>query len=323
MREAERVLMLSKAAQGVNGTLKGLDRPIAGELASGQLGWLRRNFKTFRARPGLALAFLKWRLVRATGFRAREAQMCTGLRWGGFSSLGDYLSQRNAPSLAIKQYLTIALPPGATVFDVGANLGSFSLYTLSCGLAPAEIYLFEPVPRTFARMQANFDRCRLQAHFERLAFGASHTGSVGMDFCQESPATASITTTTAELAAVTTPMTTIDRYLAERRIKNVDFLKLDVEGYEIDVLLGAETSARAGHIRSICVEVCPGNLTRFGRSTDELYDLLRSFGYRLALFDESSGQLQIDVTKASLHGIDLADLLCVHERTGPTLDDQT
>src|SRR5262245_32868692 len=48
----------------------------------------------------------------------------------------------------------IELSPGATVFDVGANIGMFSLSVLS-DLLRVKIFAFEPVPALFQALREN------------------------------------------------------------------------------------------------------------------------------------------------------------------------
>jgi len=64
--------------------------------------------------------------------------------------------------------------------------------------------------------------------------------------------------------------------LAGRRVK---LMKIDVEGAEMDVLLGMEASLAAGFVERIVVEITPKFLSAFGRTRDELYQLLARHGY--------------------------------------------
>ena len=49
-------------------------------------------------------------------------------------------------------------------------------------------------------------------------------------------------------------VTTVDSFLDENDIPSVDFMKIDVEGHEYDVLLGAQQSIRCGKINAIAFE---------------------------------------------------------------------
>jgi 31-O-methyltransferase len=52
---------------------------------------------------------------------------------------------------------------GDTVFDVGANIGLFSLTVCDWGRRPARIFAFEPIPATFEALKANVERYQARA----------------------------------------------------------------------------------------------------------------------------------------------------------------
>lgn len=62
-------------------------------------------------------------------------------------------------------------------------------------------------------------------------------------------------------------------------LTGVDFLKIDVEGYETDVLLGGEDAIRADK-PVICIEQKPGNAERYGRGRWDAVGLLKDWGAR-------------------------------------------
>src|SRR5262249_53615129 len=75
-------------------------------------------------------------------------------------------------------------------------------------------------------------------------------------------------------------VTTLDAFVAERGIRRLDFMKIDVEGFEERVLRGGERVLR--ELRpSILLEVQPVTLERAGSSVRRLAELLTSPGYVL------------------------------------------
>lgn len=59
----------------------------------------------------------------------------------------------------------------------------------------------------------------------------------------------------------------------------VDVLKIDVEGAEYEVLLGARDVFRKSSNLLVLVEICKGHLERFGRTPGDVRRLLKSYGY--------------------------------------------
>lgn len=277
--------------------------------------WLTRNTRTAIGQPTLIRRYIWWVLLRKSGYLGREARMVTGIRWGGFASFGEYLWQKDAPEPALREYARRVLTRGSTVVDIGANLGSFSLFVCSAGFECREVYAFEPVPKTFKKLQENLAQNRFRAHVQRLAFGAVESPEVAIAYNSDSPSTASVVGAGPCVgeSTVTARFTTIDRFFETSGLRQVDLLKLDVEGYELEVIRGGERTFRDGWIRAICLEVCPANLRRFGHGAGELYDGLLARGFRFLLYDARSGGSLREMSREAFCAVELDDVLCIRQ----------
>lgn len=124
------------------------------------------------------------------------------------------------------------LRPGMVAFDVGANIGYLSLYLRSRIGAGGQLYSFEPEPENYAELEANLRRNGLDnCHPVQAAVGA-HEGSLtfatGLNgYVPEDGA-----------PGITVPVVTLDGVVAKHALPRVDFVKIDVEGFELDVLQG-------------------------------------------------------------------------------------
>lgn len=63
--------------------------------------------------------------------------------------------------------------------------------------------------------------------------------------------------------------------------RKIDFIKIDVQGWEASVLRGAEKMLKEKSPLSVLVEVWPQGLQRNGSSVDEVLEFLKSFSFRL------------------------------------------
>src|SRR5918993_749190 len=69
----------------------------------------------------------------------------------------------------------LRLSPGDTVFDVGANIGLFSLEVYQRCHRDVHLYAFEPVEAIFDMLRANVERCTAGDQLKIFDFGLSST----------------------------------------------------------------------------------------------------------------------------------------------------
>jgi len=274
--------------------------------------WFARNLETVIARPTLVGRFLWWLLMSRLPFPGKEARLKPGVRWGGFASFGDYLYQKDGPNVSLREYvkssLRTALRP--VVFDVGANLGTFSLFV--CSTRPeATVFAFEPIKNTFLGLQRNLEPFTPAARALRLAVGSSCEELVSFSLDPASPATAQVAGMSGVAAPEhASPMTTVDSFMESYSIDRLDLVKIDVEGYEIEVLEGASGALSKKRIAALCIEVCPRNLEGFGKTARDLFLTIRRFGYSIAYYDPRAASWERDLTLERSLAFDLADVLC-------------
>ena len=144
--------------------------------------------------------------------------------------------------------------------DVGANTGAYfqavsPLFTDQS----TEFHLFEPSPQTFSQLVQASDQGR-KVIKNQLALGKSSSEKVTF-FNHPNPVYSGFHSDhLGESKAIEVEMTTIDLYATNHEINQIDFLKLDVEGHEFDVLLGAKTLLKEGKIKAIQFEFGVNNL---------------------------------------------------------------
>lgn len=75
------------------------------------------------------------------------------------------------------------------------------------------------------------------------------------------------------------PTITLDQYLAERSIRGIDVMKMDIEGAELLALRGARALLAGEKAPVLVLEVNPRTLALSGNSAEGLLGLLEEFGY--------------------------------------------
>lgn len=169
--------------------------------------------------------------------------------------------------------------PGDTALDIGANIGIVSLWLSRLVGERGMVHAFEPNPELQKVFERAIERNQVSnIRLHRLALGASPSqmqlriqrkntgsGSLILDHGSE------------ECKVFSVPVRTLDSILAEARIQAVQFIKMDVEGFEAQVLQGGQHMLKSIRPQAILFEfVNPGT----GRLSDQaVFRLLRESGY--------------------------------------------
>jgi FkbM family methyltransferase len=168
------------------------------------------------------------------------------------------------------------------VMDVGGNSGDYTLAVLK-RFPEARAHAFEPHPVTFQKLVVAIDA---KASCHQMALG-SQPGTLNLydsEGSTEGGIRASLspealkTMTSKPLVAVPVEVSTLDLFLGAQGIEKVDFLKIDTEGFEMDVLNGASKALASGRIGVIQFEF---NALHIGRRQFLIDFMERLPGHRL------------------------------------------
>jgi FkbM family methyltransferase len=138
-------------------------------------------------------------------------------------------------------------------FDVGANEGAWTTIALQ-RLPAAVVHCFEIAPRTFERLRDN-----LAGYPQTLLhnFGlASESGQVELTYYPESHTGSSLCPLPWPLRSERVPCRVEkgDSFSAANGVSVIDLLKVDTEGFDLDVLQGFSEAFGAGRIRVVQFE---------------------------------------------------------------------
>jgi FkbM family methyltransferase len=174
-----------------------------------------------------------------------------------------------------------AYDPINTIFDVGGNFGQTALQFFY-SFPSAHIYTFEPVLSNFKILKKNLcGKKRISAY--NLALG-ERSGTVKIGLTKQ-PGRCSILL--AEKCGKTAKVNidTMDNFTAEKNIDDVGLLKIDVEGYDLQVLKGSQELLKRGAVRYIYVE-CGflKNALYPQQHFFKFYDFLLKYGFCFVCF---------------------------------------
>jgi len=163
----------------------------------------------------------------------------------------------------------------STVVDVGANIGDYSAHA-RLFIPQAKIYALEPHPQTFKKLQLSATK----NNFMAFNFGLDvkkgikslwdYSTTSQKKSLQPDSALSSIYKDVVEglheqkAQAFKCKFTTLDEFCMKEKIQSIDLLKIDTEGNEYQVLLGAKKTLAANKIR--CVQFEFNEMNVFSRT---------------------------------------------------------
>lgn len=180
-----------------------------------------------------------------------------------------------------------------TVFDVGANVGESSV-EFARAFPGAQVFAFEPDPKTFDKLQRGISSYAKQVKAFNVGLGRTpesrtltiNKGSGGNSFLKVSPGISSHATGDWTLAhgEVIAEIHTVDDFCSQNKIESIDLIKIDTQGYEMEVLLGGKHMIMPSRTRLIHIELLMVELYTNQAFFNEVMQELSSRGFQLVGF---------------------------------------
>lgn len=175
------------------------------------------------------------------------------------------------------------LQPGMTVLDIGAHHGFYTLLSARLVGSGGRVFAFEPSPRERKALLRHVNLNRFKnVQVQALALGiekkqadlyvveGSQTGCNSL----RPPIVLSGT------SSISVPVMPLDDWLSGQKLDRVDFIKLDVEGGELEVLKGASNLLERRPRPVILAEVQDLRTLAWGYKAKDVIEYLREKGYK-------------------------------------------
>jgi len=179
--------------------------------------------------------------------------------------------------------------PSPICIDVGANVGQ-TIEMFSRTLLQPVIHAFEPSTKTFSELESNVSSMP-NVYLHRMGVG-SEAGT--RRFKNLSNSQLSSFLTPADLPWLpegefeqlvyeeeVLDVVKLDEFFEQQSISEVDILKSDTQGFELEVLLGAEQALKKGNVKLVLVEMNFFEMYSEQVSYREIFTLLESYDYYL------------------------------------------
>jgi FkbM family methyltransferase len=184
-------------------------------------------------------------------------------------------------------------------FDIGANIGITSIWMAKNSKM---VYAFETELNNLNRFKENVQLNRIE-NIKLFDQAVSDLPGEAIIHVTEGYGHHSLGNikTSKKIGEQKTTTITLDDFCLQNNITQIDILKVDVEGFEINVLKGAVNLFQGKKIKLLIFEISLIPLKSLGRNQEEIFNFLNEVDYQVLNLDNSL----VDKTKTIFH----ADLI--------------
>lgn len=255
------------------------------------------KFVSWQIKSHLYPNFQKIKFINNTYFLAKKG--LTGVTGNIYTGLHEFNDM---------SFLLHFLRPEDTFFDVGANVGSYTL--LASGVCHAKTISFEPVPTTYAILKQNIELNRLNDLVNIENKGVGNERGL-LHFTNTEDTTNHVILDSSESQnTILVPIVSLDDYT---QLHKHSLVKIDVEGFETEVLNGANQTLNEINLKAIIIEL-NGSGQRYGYDENQIHEKLLTHGFKPYTYHPFERRMEELDTFGSHNTTYIRDLTYVHHR---------
>jgi FkbM family methyltransferase len=227
-------------------------------------------------------------LFSLTGYEIQKKAFLPGQRIGldPFSDILYFLKENQMP----------------LVLDIGANEGQ-TVFKIQKIIPNAIIHSFEPNQETYQILKEKINHYKsvtawnfgIGSECSNLDFNESTLSSMSSFL----PSTEETWGSVKQVSKI--EVQTLDYFIARNNIKIIDLLKIDTQGFEYEVLVGAKTTLQEKRIKLIYLEVIMGGMYKNLPSLSSILSLLERNNFSVVAFYDQHHEYP----KGTLHWCDI------------------
>lgn len=176
------------------------------------------------------------------------------------------------------------------IFDIGSNKGHFSDLFLDEYKDDCMLFLFEPNEKLLSFTQIKYEYQKNIIYEGLAAYKAN--GEINFNYFENF--NNELSSIYEDLSWKGMPMktkkvisVTIDSYCKLNKIESIDYLKIDCEGADVDVLSGSQELMKEGNVKIIQIEYSE-HYERAGKSMKDVFEIAKKYGYSVYNFIEGN-----------------------------------
>ncbi len=257
--------------------------PLRQPASDQSVNWLQRQAAGLlvKLRPEVAASFLK----KALGFKRTNLVTPEGVFHVDVAScLGYPLLKTGVYESGMVQVIKTYLKPGNIFVDLGANEGYFTVIGSQLVEQAGKVIAIEPQSRLqpIIRKNLSLNNCENVTILQVLVSDSSTMANLYISTDMNTGSTSLVKTSRFSLPKEELQALTLADVFQQQGITTCDLLKVDIEGYEYEAILGSKELFTSHRVKAIALELHPYHLAKRGLSEKDIVDFLGSCGYRLS-----------------------------------------
>lgn len=256
-------------------------------------GVIRRIFQRPAFQSGLISAKKLWYADRGEPIQYGELRLryLAGTRPPRLSYLNssDEVVRNDVRQI---QYLLERIKPGMFVLDIGGNVGQYAILFAALVGPAGKVITFEPDPSHRISLKKNLELNRFGGRVTVEDFALSDQSGTHVFFSRDNDQMGSLVraglgtnSNAVDVKELEVKTSRLDDYLATRNLGFPDWVKMDTEGAEINILRGARHLLQSNTI--ILCELHPYAWPEFNATYEELLTIVRECKRKIKYLDES------------------------------------
>lgn len=247
------------------------------------LTWLQRQTADWlvKLRPEVTASFFK----KMLGFKRTNLVTDNGTFYVDIAScLGYPLFKSGVYESGMVQVIKTYLKPGDIFVDLGTNEGYFTVIASQIVGKNGKVISVEPQSRLQGIIKTNLElnNCENVTVLQAIILDSPKMASMYISTDMNTGSTSLVKTSRFALPKEEIQGLTLEEVFQQQGITTCDLLKVDIEGYEYEAILGSRELFTSHRAKAIALELHPYHLAKRGLSEKEIIDFLSSCGYSLS-----------------------------------------
>jgi len=184
------------------------------------------------------------------------------------------------------------IKPGDVVLDIGANIGYFTLIFAKLVENSGKVFSFEPESKNFKILKKNIEVNGYSNVVLEQKIVSNNDGQTTL-YISDKAGSHRIHQPDNYVESIDIDCISLDNYAQRNSIKKIDFIKIDVEGAEFNVLQGLQKIINSNKNITLLVEFSPNQIKSCGIKPTTMIDFLKENNFKIYFTQIQNNQTQL------------------------------